>query len=51
MTAVLPPALAPVKVAEPTKVPKLVEQFGGKLAFDNSKGDDYVEPPTPGLYL
>jgi hypothetical protein len=31
--------------------PKLVERFGGKLAFDNSKGDEYVEPPTPGLYL
>jgi hypothetical protein len=31
--------------------PKLVERFGGKLAFDNSKGDEYVEPPNPGLYL
>lgn len=31
--------------------PKLVERFGGKLAFDDSKGDEYVEPPTPGMYL
>jgi hypothetical protein len=31
--------------------PKLIERFGGKLAFDDSKGDAYVEPPTPGMYL
>jgi hypothetical protein len=31
--------------------PKLVERFGGKLTFDDSKGDEYVEPPTPGMYL
>lgn len=31
--------------------PRLVERFGGKLVFDNSKGDEYVEPPTPGMYL
>lgn len=30
---------------------RLVERFGGKLAFDDSKGDDYVEPPFPGMYL
>src|SRR4051794_31306308 len=31
--------------------PKLVERFGGKLAFDDSKGDEYVDPPIPGMYL
>lgn len=31
--------------------PKLVERFGGVLAFDDSKGDEYVEPPMPGMYL
>jgi hypothetical protein len=31
--------------------PKLVDRFGGKLTFDDSKGEQYVEPPTPGMYL
>lgn len=31
--------------------PRLVDRFGGKLAFDDSKGDEYVEPRTPGMYL
>lgn len=31
--------------------PKLVGRFGGKLAFDDSKGDEIDEPPLPGLYL
>lgn len=30
--------------------PKLVEPFGGKLAFDDSKGEEYGEPPLPGMY-
>lgn len=31
--------------------PQLVERFGGKMAFDDSKGVGYVEPPLPGMYL
>lgn len=31
--------------------PKLAERFGGKLAFDDSKGAEYDEPPLPGMYL
>lgn len=31
--------------------PKLAERFGGKLAFEDSKGEDYDEPPAPGMYL
>jgi len=31
--------------------PQLVERFGGKLAFEDSKGDEYQEPPSPGMYL
>ncbi len=31
--------------------PKLAERFGVKLAFEDSKGEQYDEPPLPGLYL
>ncbi len=31
--------------------PKLVESFGGNLAFEDSKGEQYDEPPFPGVYL
>ena len=31
--------------------PKLVERFGGKLAFEDSKGEQYDQPPFPGMYL
>jgi len=31
--------------------PKLAERFGGKLAFEDSKGEEYDEPATPGIYL
>lgn len=31
--------------------PQLAERFGGKLAFEDSKADEYEEPPLPGMYL
>lgn len=31
--------------------PRLTERFGGTLAFEDSKGEEYDDPPLPGMYL
>lgn len=31
--------------------PKIAERFGGTLAFDESKTEEYAQPELPGLYL
>lgn len=31
--------------------PRLADRFGGKLDFEDSKGEEYHEPPLPGMYL